>query len=38
VTLSTSDQHHRLSSRGLQANLNNGHVLLESAVHGTYTP
>jgi LPS export ABC transporter protein LptC len=38
VTISTSDEHNRLQSQGLVANLRSGHVLLASDVHGIYVP
>lgn len=38
VTMTTSDQHNRVQSRGLLANLKDGHVELLSAVHGVYVP
>jgi LPS export ABC transporter protein LptC len=38
VTMITSNRHSQLRSHGLYVNLKNGHVRLESAVHGTYVP
>lgn len=38
VTMSTSDQHYRVRSHGLFADLKSGHVEFESAVHGIYVP
>lgn len=38
VTMRNADSRYVLQSRGLVANLKNGHVELESAVHGTYKP
>jgi LPS export ABC transporter protein LptC len=38
VTMSTSDQHYHVRSRGMFADLRSGRVHLESEVHGVYVP